>query len=106
MAEGRKPVSWYDDSGDHDDFLVGIVGEAEEEGASYVEVHLLSDAEDPVGWVMVAARYRYGNDEGHEANVILDGHQAAMLAVVLQDAARQWQGRDVSHNWQTDGDEA
>lgn len=48
-------MSRYERSGDWDDFTIGIVGEAEEEGASYVEVHLVSRDDDPVGWVMVAA---------------------------------------------------
>lgn len=102
MTDGAEPVSRYERSGDWDDFIIGIVGEAEEDGASYVEVHLVSREDDPVGWVMVAARYRDDDGDG-EANVLIDGNQAAMLAVVLQDAARQWHDRDVTHNWQTQG---
>ena len=95
----REPPSRYQPSGEDDEHLLGIVGEADEHRERYVAVHTVtSEQEDPVGYVILTGRFR-GEGEDHRSRVILDGFEAAMLAAILQDAARQWQEREISHRW-------
>ena len=94
----REPLSRYERSGQYDEFLLGIVGDADEDRERYVAVHSVTSDQDPVGYVVLTGRFR-GEGEDQRCRVIVDGFEAAMLAAVLQDAARQWQERDVSHRW-------
>jgi hypothetical protein len=95
----REPPSRYQRSGEYDEFLLGIVGEADEHRERYVAVHTVtSKQDDPVGYVVLTGRF-HGDGEDQRSRVILDGFEAAMLAAVLQDAARQWQEREMSHRW-------
>jgi hypothetical protein len=102
MSEFR-PVPRYERCDDTDEFLVGIVGTAQDGHEHMAEVYLLSRDDDPVGVVRIAVFDRDDNNDGDVAEVHLDGEQVAMLALILQDAARQWQERVVSHVWTRTG---
>lgn len=97
------PLPSYERRGELDEFRVGILGDASDEDANFVEVALVSHDEDPVGAVKLRSRY-WDDDVDEATTVFMTGDQAALLAVVLQEAARRWQERVMSNEWVTTDD--
>jgi hypothetical protein len=95
MAEA---ISRYERHGDTDGFLIGIVGEAGPEYTNSVAVTLLSADDDPVGVIQLCVTEKH-EDENEHNHVLLDGNEAAMLALILQNAALQFHERVLSHEW-------